>query len=61
MAFRSRADDAKWRFARGPMMAQLGSLVNFHGTWTNVAKKPYIFVIFQGGGGAALISHMRGI
>ena len=24
----------------------------FQGIWTSIAKKPYIFVIFQGGGGA---------
>ena len=29
----------------------LGSLVIFQGIWTRIAKKPYIFVIFQGGGG----------
>ena len=23
----------------------------FQGIWTSIAKKPYIFVIFQGGGG----------
>ena len=25
----------------------------FQGIWTSVAKKPYIFVIFQGGGGGS--------
>ena len=30
----------------------LGSFVFFLGIWTRNAKKPYIFVIFQGGGGA---------
>ena len=28
----------------------LGSFVVFKGTWTSIAKKRYIFVIFQGGG-----------
>ena len=27
----------------------LGSFVIFQGIWTSIAKKPYIFVIFQGG------------
>ena len=42
----------KWRFAGVPMMAQLWMLVcklcNFKGSWTSIAKKTYIFVIFQG-------------
>ena len=29
----------------------LGSLMIFQVIWTRIAKKPYIFVIFQGGGG----------
>ena len=29
----------------------LGSFVIFQGIWTSIAKKPFIFVIFQGGGG----------
>ena len=29
----------------------LGSFVIFQGIRTSIAKKPYIFVIFQGGGG----------
>ena len=28
----------------------LGSFVIFQGIWTSIAKKPYIFVIFHGGG-----------
>ena len=39
MAFRWRADD-------GPT---LNAGLVFHGIWTSNAKKPYIFVIFQGG------------
>ena len=46
----------KWRFAGVRMMPQhgcwLGSFVIFQGIWTSSAKKPYIFVIFQGGGGS---------
>ena len=30
---------------------RLGSFVIFQGIWTSIAKIPYIFVIFQGGGG----------
>ena len=44
----------KWHFAGVPMMAQhymlAWSCVNFHGIWTNIARKSYIFVFFQGGG-----------
>ena len=29
----------------------LGSFMIFQGIWTSIAKKPYSFVIFQGGGG----------
>ena len=29
----------------------LGSFEIFQGIWTSIAKRPYIFVIFQGGGG----------
>ena len=29
----------------------LGSFVIFQGIWTSIAKKPYIFVLFQGGRG----------
>ena len=44
MAFRWRADD-------GPAFnAGLVTLLIFQGIRTNIAKKPYIFVIFQGGG-----------
>ena len=45
----------KWRFAGGPMIAQHGMLawyfVIFQGIPTSIAKEPYCFVIFQGGGG----------
>ena len=46
MAFLWRADD-------GPTLnaGWLGSFVIFQGIQTSIAKKPYIFVIFQGGGG----------
>ena len=30
----------------------LGSFVIFQGVRTSIARKPYIFVIFQGGGGS---------
>ena len=44
MAFRLRADD-------GPTLnAGLVALLFFQGIWTSIAKKPYIFVIFQRGG-----------
>ena len=33
-----------------PFKCWLGSFVIFQGTRTSIAKKPYIFVIFQGGG-----------
>ena len=35
----------------------LGSFVIFQGIRTSIAKKPYIFVIFQGGGGQDGLSH----
>ena len=38
----------KWRFAGMLMMAQHRMLI-FPGIWTRIAKKPYIFVIFQEG------------
>ena len=41
----------KWRFAGGPMVVRhrmLGSFVVLQGIRTSIAKKPYIFVIFQG-------------
>ena len=44
----------KWRFAGGPMLAQhwmlakLESFVVLQGIRTNIAKKPYIFVIGSG-------------
>ena len=45
----------KWRFAGGLMMTNsecwLGSFVIFQVFQASFAKKPYIFVIFQGGGG----------
>ena len=38
----------KWCFAGGPMMAQHKCwLCDFQGIQTSIAKKPYIFVIFQ--------------
>ena len=40
MAFRWRADDGRF-----------GSFVIFQWIWDSIAKKPYIFVIFSGGGG----------
>ena len=46
MAFRWRTDD-------GPTICDglvVGSCVIFKGILSNIAKKPYIFVIFQGGG-----------
>ena len=45
MAFRWLADD-------GPPLNALGSFVTFQGIRTRVAKQPYIFVSFQGGGGS---------
>ena len=42
MVFRWRADDGSTLNA---------GLVAFQGFWTSIAKKPYIFVIFQRGGG----------
>ena len=43
----------KWRFAGVPMMVNiecwLGRFVIFQGFWTGIAKKSYIFVIFQEG------------
>ena len=42
----------KWRFAGGPMMAQHRMLAWFsRGSGSVLLKNPYIFVIFQGGGG----------
>ena len=45
----------KWRFADGPMMAHLGniecwlgSFVIFQGIRTSIAKEPFSFVIFWG-------------
>ena len=42
----------KWRFAGGPMGANhwmlAWQLCDFQGIWTSIAKKPYIFVIYQG-------------
>ena len=50
MAFRWRADD-------GPTLnAGFGSFVIFQGIRTSIAKKPYNFVIFQGGGGPGPLS-----
>ena len=44
MAFRCRADDGP------PLDADLVAAI-FQGIRTNIARKPYIYVIFQGGGG----------
>ena len=38
-----------WRADDGPTL--IGSFVIFQGIRTSIAKKPYIFVIFQGGSG----------
>ena len=38
----------------------LGSFVVFQGIRTSIAKKPYIFVIFQGAGGLDHLSHPLG-
>ena len=43
MAFRLRADVGQ--------TLKAGLVAFFSGVWTKIAKKPYIFVIFQGGGG----------
>ena len=44
----------KWRFAGVPMIAHHGMLAwqlcDFKRIQTSISKKPYIFVIFQGGG-----------
>ena len=44
----------KWRFASEPIIAQrwmlTWQLCDFHGIRTSITKKPYKFVIFQGGG-----------
>ena len=45
MAFRWRAD------AAGPSLNARMITVIFQGIWTRFAEKPYIFVIFRGGGG----------
>ena len=37
-----------WRFAGGPIMAQLGSFVIFQGIWNGITKKPYSFENFPG-------------
>ena len=42
----------KWHFTGVLMMAQHWMLI-FQGIWIRIAKKPYIFVIFQGGSGSA--------
>ena len=46
MAFRWRVDDGL------KIECWLGSFVIFQGIRTSIAKIPYIFVIFQGGGGS---------
>ena len=38
----------RWPNNRPNIECWLGSFVNFQGIWTSIAKKPYIFVIFQG-------------
>ena len=38
----------------------IGSFVIFQGIWTNIANKPYIFVIFQGVGGSGSPVHHSG-
>ena len=43
MAFRWQAND-------GPTFAGSVAFAIFQGIWTCIAKKPYIFVIFRGGG-----------
>ena len=44
----------KWRFAGVPMMVHYWMLAwqlcDFQGMQTSIAMKPYIFVIFKGGG-----------
>ena len=45
----ARETPLKWRFAGVPMMAKLGNC-EFYWIRTCIAQKPYIFVIFQGGG-----------
>ena len=40
----------KWRFAGVAMMALYGMPMIVLGILTNIAKEPYIFIIYQGGG-----------
>ena len=41
-----------WRADNGPtLIVGLGTFVSFQGIRTSIAKKPYSFVIFHGGGG----------
>ena len=51
MAFRWRADNGQ------TLNTGLVAAI-FQGIWTCIARKPYIFVIFQGGGGG-LDPHLR--
>ena len=51
MAFRWRADD-------GPLLNAGLVAVVFQGIRTSIAKEPYIFVIFQGGGPDPLSPHL---
>ena len=48
----------KWCLAGGPIMAHiecwLGSFVILQGIQTSITRKPYKFVIFQGGSGLSL-------
>ena len=50
---RNAGGPMKWRFAGGPMIAQhwmpAWQLCDFQGIQTSIAKKTYIFVVFQGG------------
>ena len=57
----------KWRFA-GVLMMPLHGMLIFQGIWTRIAKKLYIFVIFQRGrgsvppvppSGSAHVGHIR--
>ena len=52
MAFRWHANE--WPTLNAGFAAAI-----FQGTRTRIARKPYIFVIFQGGGGPDLDPHMQ--
>ena len=48
----------RWRADVGPTLsAGLVACVDFQGIRTSIAKKPYIFVIFQGGGSGPPVPH----